>query len=163
MNRLLLIGLVLVIAGALGAAGVSARDTSQNRGMADAAMMTQAPQAVSPAPTLAAGEYRKITPQQARERMESGDPVVIVDVRTQAEYDAGHIPGAILVPNEQIGQEMPELLPDKEAELLIYCRSGRRSAEAAHKLLALGYMKVYDFGGILDWPYETQTGEDEAL
>ena len=60
----------------------------------------------------------------------------------------------VLVPNESIGSEMPEALPDKEAPLLVYCRSGRRSKDAAEKLLALGYQSVYDFGGVIDWPYE---------
>ena len=77
-----------------------------------------------------------------------------VDVRTREEYDGGNIENAVLVPNESIGSEMPEALPDKEATLLIYCRSGRRSKEAAQKLLSLGYQSVYDFGGVIDWPYE---------
>ena len=79
--------------------------------------------------------------------------VVVVDVRTRAEYDGGHIENALLVPNESIGNEMPEALPDKGATLLIYCRSGRRSKEAAEKLLKQGYRNVYDFGGVIDWPY----------
>lgn len=80
--------------------------------------------------------------------------VTIVDVRRIDEFEQGHIPGAILVPNETILTEATEKLPDQNAVLLIYCRSGRRSAEAAEKLVSLGYRHVYDFGGILDWPYE---------
>ena len=80
--------------------------------------------------------------------------VVVVDVRTREDYDGGHIENTVLVPNESIGSEMPETLPDKEATLLIYCRSGRRRKDAAQKLLALGYQSVYDFGGVIDWPYE---------
>ena len=80
--------------------------------------------------------------------------IVVVDVRTREEYEGGHIENAVLVPNESIGSKMPETLPDKEATLLIYCRSGRRSKDAAQKLLALGYQSVYDFGGVIDWPYE---------
>ena len=86
--------------------------------------------------------------------MMASQEVVVVDVRTQEEYDGGHIENAVLVPNESIGSEMPEALPDKEAPLLVYCRSGRRSKDAAEKLLALGYQSVYDFGGVIDWPYE---------
>ena len=85
--------------------------------------------------------------------MDQGN-VTIVDVRRADEYEAGHIPGAILVPNETILSEAATKLPDQNAVLLIYCRSGRRSAEAAQKLLSLGYSQVYDFGGILDWPYD---------
>ena len=97
--------------------------------------------------------YHKISAEEAYEMMVSQE-VVVVDVRTREEYDSGHIENAVLVPNESIGSEMPETLPDKEATLLIYCRSGRRSKDAAQKLLALGYQSVYDFGGVIDWPYE---------
>ena len=97
--------------------------------------------------------YHKLNAEEAYEMMASQE-VVVVDVRTQEEYDGGHIENAVLVPNESIGSEMPETLPDKEATLLIYCRSGRRSKDAAQKLLALGYQSVYDFGGVIDWPYE---------
>ena len=97
--------------------------------------------------------YQKISAEEAYEMMVSQE-VVIVDVRTPEEYDGGHIPNAILVPNESIGDDMPEALPDKEATLLIYCRSGRRSKEASEKLLKLGYKSIYEFGGIIDWPYE---------
>ena len=97
--------------------------------------------------------YQKISAEEAYEMMASQE-VVVVDVRTQEEYNGGHIENAVLVPNESIGSEMPEVLPDKEATLLVYCRSGRRSKDAAEKLLALGYQSVYDFGGVIDWPYE---------
>ena len=97
--------------------------------------------------------YHKISTEEAYEMMASQE-VVVVDVRTREEYDGGHIENAVLVPNESIDSEMPEALPDKEATLLVYCRSGRRSKDAAQKLLKLGYQSVYDFGGIIDWPYE---------
>ena len=99
------------------------------------------------APSKAA--YHKISAEEAYEMMASQE-VVVVDVRTREEYDVGHIENAVLVPNESIGSEMPEALPDKEATLLIYCRS----KDAAQKLLKLGYQSVYDFGGVIDWPYE---------
>ena len=98
--------------------------------------------------------YQKISAEEAYEMMASQEVVVVVDVRTREEYDGGHIENAVLVPNENIGSEMPEALPDKEAPLLVYCRSGRRSKDAAQKLLKLGYQSVYDFGGVIDWPYE---------
>ena len=97
--------------------------------------------------------YHKISAEEAYEMMVSQE-VVVVDVRTREEYDSGHIENAVLVPNEGIGSEMPEALPDKEATLLVSCRSGRRSKDAAQKLLELGYQSVYDFGGVIDWPYE---------
>lgn len=100
-------------------------------------------------------QYIKITPEDAKAKIDSGDEIIIVDVRTEEEYNAGHIPNAILIPNETITDKMPELLPNPDAEILIYCRSGNRSAQAAKKLIAIGYTKVYDFGGITDWPYDT--------
>lgn len=100
------------------------------------------------------GAYRKITAEQAYEMMNTQE-VTIVDVRTQSEYDEGHIQNAVLIPNETIGSEPPSNLPDKNAVILVYCRSGRRSEEAARKLVNLGYVSVYDFGGINDWTYGT--------
>ena len=102
--------------------------------------------------------YQKISAQQAKDRIDSGDAVIILDVRTAEEFAAGHIPNAILIPNETIIDTRPELLPDLNAEILVYCRSGNRSAQAANKLIAMGYTNVYDFGGIIDWPYDTVTG-----
>lgn len=95
-----------------------------------------------------------IPPEKAKEMMEKGG-VIIVDVRREDEYAEGHIEGALLVPNETITEQAETMLPDKGAVYLIYCRSGRRSNEAANKLIALGYQNVYDFGGILSWEYGT--------
>ena len=100
--------------------------------------------------------YMNITAQQAKELMDSQTGYVILDTRTQEEYDQGHIPGAINVPNEEIGTAEITELPDKSQLILVYCRSGRRSKEAAEKLVALGYTNIHEFGGILDW-----TGEIE--
>ena len=102
------------------------------------------------------GVYTKITPEKALEYMNGASPVV-VDVRTAQEYAEGHVEGAINLPLESIGDEMPAELPDADALILVYCRSGRRSKLAAEKLIALGYLKVCDFGGITDWPYGTVT------
>ena len=96
--------------------------------------------------------YHKITAEEAKKMMDSQE-VIIVDVRTQEEYDAGHIENAILIPNESISTEPSELV-DKDAKILVYCRSGSRSRAASDKFVELGYKNVYDFGGIVDWPYE---------
>jgi rhodanese-related sulfurtransferase len=82
-----------------------------------------------------------------------------VDVRRHDEFDEGHIPGAICIPNESIIDSMPSELPDLDQIILIYCRSGRRSKEAAQKLNDMGYTNVYEFGGIIDWTGEVVTGE----
>lgn len=107
------------------------------------------------------GEYHKLTAEEAKKMLDEGD-ATIVDVRTADEYADKHIPGALLVPVESIGTEMPEALPDKDALLLIHCRTGVRSKHASEKLLELGYTNVYDFGGIVDWPYETESGEPQS-
>lgn len=101
--------------------------------------------------------FRRLSAQEAKARLDSGDPLVLLDVRTREEFGAGHIPGALCLPAESIGAQATAELPDKDAELLLYCRSGRRSAMAAKKLVKLGYTNVCDFGGILDWPYGTVT------
>ena len=95
--------------------------------------------------------YKQISQEEAKEMMSHDDGHVIVDVRRQDEYDAGHIPGAILIPNESIGTERPEKLPDLKQIILVYCRSGCRSKEAAQKLFDMGYTSVFEFGGIIDW------------
>ena len=101
--------------------------------------------------------YHRISQDEAKQMMTRDDGHIIVDVRRRDEYDAGHIPGAILIPNESIGTEMPEQLPDRNQVILVYCRSGRRSKEAAQKLANLGYSNLYEFGGILDWKGEITT------
>jgi len=102
---------------------------------------------------------RNITQEEAKQIMAEGSDYIILDVRRQDEYDAGHIPGAICVPNESIGtEEIPEL-PDKDRMLLVYCRSGRRSKEASAKLAELGYTCVLEFGGIIDWTGEIVADE----
>ena len=100
--------------------------------------------------------YRQISMDEAVEMMKKESGYIILDVRRPDEYDEGHIPGAINVPNEAIGTaEIPEL-PDKAQLILVYCRSGRRSKEASEKLVKLGYTNVVEFGGILDWKGEIE-------
>ena len=106
--------------------------------------------------------YQQISQATARIMMKADDGHVVVDVRRQDEYDEGHIPGAILIPNESIDTEMPEELPDLYQIIMIYCRSGRRSKEAAQKLADMGYVNIYEFGGIIDWEYEIVTSEQET-
>lgn len=100
---------------------------------------------------------KEITAEEAKMMMEKLDKYVILDVRTEEEYAQGHIKGAILIPDYEVETKAEELLEDKSETLLIYCRSGRRSALAAEALNGLGYTSVYDFGGIIDWPYEIVT------
>ena len=104
--------------------------------------------------------YRQITMEEAVTMMKEESGYLILDVRTAGEYSEKHIPGAINIPNETIGAgDIPEL-PDKEQLILVYCRSGNRSKQAAEKLAALGYTNVVEFGGINDWTGETVSGEE---
>ena len=106
--------------------------------------------------------YTQISQEQAKEMMAQDDGHIVVDVRRQDEYDAGHIPGAVLIPNESIGTERPEELPDLNQIILIYCRSGNRSKQAAQKLFDMGYTNIFEFGGIIDWTGEIVTAENAA-
>ena len=100
-------------------------------------------------------QYKQISQDEAKEMMTKDDGHVIVDVRRQDEYDAGHIRGAILIPNESIENTRPKELPDLDQIILVYCRSGRRSKEASEKLSKMGYKNIYEFGGIITWTGET--------
>ena len=99
----------------------------------------------------------QITAKQAKEMIDKQEQDLIVDVREQAEYDKAHIPGAVLLPVGTITEETAaEVIPNKESVVLVYCRSGNRSKTAAQALTDLGYTQIYEFGGILDWPYEVE-------
>ena len=98
--------------------------------------------------------YEQISGAEAKALMDSESGYIIIDARTQEEYDQGHIPGAILIPEYEIADRAEKELPDKDQLILVYCRSGRRSKIAAEELVKLGYTNVKEFGGIIDWKYE---------
>lgn len=97
-----------------------------------------------------------ITAREAKEIMDREEDYIILDTRAQEEYDESHIPGAILIPHDEILEKAESVLTDKNQLILVYCRSGRRSKLAAEDLLKLGYTNIKEFGGILDWPYEVE-------
>ena len=107
--------------------------------------------------------YRQIDQETAKQMMEQDDSHLIVDVRRLDEYESGHIPGAICIPNESIDAEQPEELPNLNQILLVYCRSGNRSKQAAEKLFRMGYANVYEFGGIIDWTGDVAAGQTLML
>ena len=98
--------------------------------------------------------YEQISGAEAKALMDSESGYIIIDARTQSEYDDGHIPGAILIPEYEIADRAEKELPDNDQLILVYCRSGRRSKIAAEELVKLGYTNVKEFGGIIDWKYE---------
>ena len=97
-----------------------------------------------------------INAEKAKEMMESMEEFVILDARSEAEFAEGHIPGAIVIPHDEISEKAEEEILDKDIPIFVYCRSGRRSKIAAKELLDLGYSEIYEFGGINDWPYEIE-------
>ena len=99
--------------------------------------------------------YEQISGAEAKALMDSESGYIIIDARTQEEYDQGHIPGAIMIPEYEIADRAEKELPNKDQLILVYCRSGRRSKIAAEELVKLGYTNVKEFGGIIDWEYET--------
>ncbi|MBO5330546.1 MAG: rhodanese-like domain-containing protein [Anaerotignum sp.] len=109
------------------------------------------------APQESSARYQQITAEEAKEMIDTLDDEIILDVREQDEYDAKHIPDAILLPVGMIDEDTAEgVIPEKDSVVLVYCRSGNRSKTASNKLAQLGYTQVYEFGGINDWPYETE-------
>ena len=100
--------------------------------------------------------YVNITAEEAKQIMDTEEDYIILDVRTQEEYDQGHIPGAILIFDTEIKHKAEEVMMDKDQLILVYCRSGRRSKLAAEALAELGYTNIKEFGGIIDWPYEVE-------
>jgi len=126
---------------------------------ADEPARTAAPQTAATAEPAAesAAAYRSVTAEEAKQIMDENPAVIVLDVREPSEYDAGHIPNATLLPLGQIAQRAAEVLPDRDAAILVYCRSGRRSRSGAETLIGLGYTNVLDMGGISGWPYDVVT------
>ncbi len=104
--------------------------------------------------TSATITYEQISPEEAKHIMDTEEGFVIIDARTQAEFDEGHIEGAILIPEYEITERAEKEIPEKDTLILVYCRSGRRSKIASEALVQLGYTNVKEFGGIIDWQYE---------
>ena len=100
--------------------------------------------------------YMNINAEKAREMMNELDEFVLLDVRSEEEFSEGHIPGAIIIPHEEISERAESEILEKDIPIFVYCRSGRRSKIAAEELVALGYSEIYEFGGIIDWPYEIE-------
>lgn len=103
--------------------------------------------------------YKKISPEVAQKRLKAEKDIILLDVRTKEEYSEKHIPGSKLIPLDVLEREAPSQIKDKDATIFVYCRSGRRSAEGAGILAKLGYSNIYDIGGIIDWPYDTEAGD----
>lgn len=99
--------------------------------------------------------YKNISPEEAKKKLQNEKDIILLDVRNPDEYAEKHIPNSILIPLDKLKMEATNKLPNKDVPIIVYCRSGRRSATAANILIELGYKNVYDLGGIINWPYET--------
>ncbi|MBP7175182.1 MAG: rhodanese-like domain-containing protein [Thermoclostridium sp.] len=124
-------------------------------------MITTTPELNNPQSeiTSAPAASSLINAVEAKKRLDSGESIILLDVRTEVEYQEKHIPGSLLIPLSDLEDRVESEIPDKDAVLFVYCRSGNRSATASKTLVGLGYTKVYDLGGIIDWPYETETNQ----
>ena len=100
--------------------------------------------------------YMNINAEKAKEMMEGLEKFVLLDARSEEEFSEGHIPGAIVIPHEEVSERAENEIPEKDVPVFVYCRSGRRSKIAAEALVSLGYSEVYEFGGIIDWPFEIE-------
>ena len=100
--------------------------------------------------------YMRINAQKAKEMMESLEKFVLLDARTEEEFSEGHIPGAIVIPHDEVFERAEAEILEKDVPVFVYCRSGNRSRTASKALVELGYSEVYEFGGIIDWPYEIE-------
>ena len=170
MKRIMLIFLICASIGLMSGCGSgsgTAINSASNEPPSEAALSTPNPTApdtasIAETPSSAApsaASYQKITAEQAKTMMDDGNTYTLVDVRTESEYKDQHIEGAVLIPVDVIADKVESELPDKTARILIYCRSGNRSATAANTLVGLGYTNVYDMGGIQSWTYGTVSGE----
>jgi len=100
--------------------------------------------------------YMRINAEKAKEMMENLEEFVLLDARTEEEFSEGHIPGAIVIPHDEIFERAEAEIPEKDVPVFVYCRSGNRSKTASKALFDLGYSEIYEFGGIIDWPYEIE-------
>jgi rhodanese-related sulfurtransferase len=133
-------------------------DMNSNASSADTSMAVSSI-GTSDNSTASEANPMKITAQEAKTRLDADKGIIILDVRTKEEFVEKHIPGALLLPVDTIADKASTVIPEKTKTYFIYCRSGNRSATAAAQLVSMGYTSIYDFGGIIDWPYETVTGE----
>jgi phage shock protein E len=155
MRKILIVLFVILSLGITACSNTNISDPQTN----DSNTPTPQVQAQAEPKTSNASGYTKLTPEEAKKRLDSDKGIVLLDVREQDEYTEGHIKNSILFPLGTIEADASAKLTDKNATIFVYCRSGRRSALAAEAFVKLGYTKVFDFGGIIDWPYEVITGE----
>ena len=152
--------IIIIIAMAVAAAALSSCAPAEGNGQSHTGVTASTGSASSEEETAVPAEsapqedgYSKITAEEAKNMMDS-QTVIILDVRTQEEFDSGYIKDAVRLEMADFESQAATVLPDKDAVILVYCRTGNRSATASRMLIAMGYTKVFDFGGIYEWPYD---------
>ncbi|HOS69428.1 MAG TPA: rhodanese-like domain-containing protein [Bacillota bacterium] len=146
---------ILLLAVILGAAVFSACGTKPQQNVSQSPAEIVQPEIVQPEVV----QPESISPEEAYKRLESEEDIILLDVRSQGEYEEQHIPGSISIPVNELEKRAEAELTDKNADIIVYCASGKRSTSAANILAGLGYTKVYNLGGIMDWPYEVESGK----
>ena len=147
-NKLIIL-ITVILSAVIFVSGCNAPTISNNETKGNDELTSEMPEETED--TMAV--YKRITPKEAYNMMNQ-EEVIILDVRTKQEYEQGHIENSILLPVDEIKSKAESVLPDKDAVILVYCRSGNRSYHASVSLIELGYTNVLDFGGIISWPYE---------
>ena len=147
---------ILLLAVLLGAAVFSACSTKPQQDISESPPEIVQPESISPEEIV---QPESISPEEAYKRLESEEDIILLDVRSQGEYEEQHIPGSISIPVNELEKRAEAELTDKNADIIVYCASGKRSTSAANILAGLGYSKVYNMGGIMDWPYEVESGK----
>jgi phage shock protein E len=150
--------LVLVLAAAIVSGACSASASPTNSAPTSTTPTTATTTAPAASLTTAADGYQTITPEAAKKMLSTQQGIILLDVRTAEEYKTGHLAGSQLLPVEELADRSNELPAAKDTPIIVYCRSGRRSKIAADELITLGYTRVFDLGGLQDWPYETEAG-----
>jgi len=158
MKKRLLVLVFLILAGLLFSCGTDKPGTTATADSESQAVTTDSNADASETSEATEAVYHKISAKEAKDMMDKNSSYIILDVRTESEYKDRHIPNAVLIPNTEIKDRAETELPDKNALIFVYCRSGVRAAGAANDLVNMGYTKVYDMGGIIDWTYDTVSG-----
>lgn len=151
--RILLIALFIILLGALATACTIQKGDNDMKSTAPGQNNLQTE--ITSAPV----KSKLISADEAKKRLDSEEGIILIDVRTEEEYLDKHIPGSVLLPLDALENDVEKEVPDKDAILFVYCRSGNRSASATKILVRLGYKNVYDLGGIINWPYDTESGQ----
>jgi phage shock protein E len=157
-NRIIVLSLMVILISSFVACTNKTQDTENNSNQkTEEIVKSDETDTTEKEDIIQKAEYKTITPEAAKKILDEDNNSILLDVRTESEYNSKHIPNSKLIPVDELENRAEDELSDKNATIIVYCRSGNRSKTASKKLLDLGYQNVYDLGGIIDWPYETES------